>query len=235
MCNFQKYTKMDYLVFLFLLSKIQHRDEFGNLTVRFNDSIQITADEFATLFSIDISNSYKALRLAITSLQTKLIQFRDLFDTDTQYTLITKSSFYKTGRAVINFNPEILHHIANLANNFTQYKIANIAKLDTLPAIRLFELLIQFKKSGVMFDTLENVKFSLSKDTITEYKIFKRDVLKPAIEELNTKHKQLNVVLVEHKENKQVARLEFTFTPTATKTRQTVITTPNQNQELDLK
>lgn len=213
-CSFQEYTKMDYLVFLFLLSKVNRFDDYGSLlSVNKPEPIKITAKEFAEVFSIDIDNSYKALKVAITSLQKKIIQFRDLFETDTQYTLITESSFYKSGYAEIHFNERIWYHIANLATNFTKYKLSSISKLETLPAIRLFELIIQFKKSGVMINTLDNIKFSLNKETISEYKIFKRDVLKPAIEELNDKHKKLNVALVEHRENRKVARLEFTFTP----------------------
>ena len=219
-CQFRQYTKMDYLFFLFLMTKIQRYDEFGNVSlIDSPEPIKITAKEFADTFSLDLNNSYEVLKIAITSLQTKIIQFRDLFSTDTQWTLITESSFYKDGYAVIHFNDKIWHHIANLAQNFTKYKLSNISKLNTLPAIRLFELLIQFKNSGYLVETLDNIKFSLSKETYSEYKIFKRDVLAPAIEELNTKHKKLNVIMVEKRENRKVSKLEFTFTPTAERNR----------------
>lgn len=213
-CNFHNYTKMDYLVLLFILSKIQRYDEFGKIHIMDKSQpVKITAQEFADAFSIDIDNCYTVLRVSITSIQSKPVQFRDLFETDTQWTLITEASFYKAGYAVIYFNEKIWHHITNLVQNFTKYKLSSISKLETLPSIRLFELLIQFKKSGYLIDTLENIKFSLGKETYSEYKIFKRDVLKPAIEELNLKHKRLNVQMVEKRENRRVSQIEFKFTP----------------------
>lgn len=215
--NFRNYTKMDYLVFLFLLSKIQRFNEVGeplhNLELA---SVTITAQEFAEAFSLDINNSYTALRFAITSLQTKIIQFRDLFATDTQWTLITESSFYKDGFVTIHFNEKIWHHVANLAANFTKYKLEHVAELNTLPAIRLFELLIQFNHSGYFVDSLANFKFSLDKESYKEYKIFKRDILTPAIDELNAKHR-LNIQLTEHREKRKVSKIEINFIPANTR------------------
>jgi plasmid replication initiation protein len=224
MCNFKNYTKMDYLFFLFLLSKVKRYDEFGNLIANAQvTKITITAQEFAETFSIDISNAYEVLKVSTLSLQSKPIQFRDLFETDTNWTLITESSFYKSGYAEIYFNAKIWHHVANLAEKFTRYKLTSISKLDTLPAIRLFELLIQWKKSGEYIDTLENIKFSLDKESYSEYKIFKRDVLIPAITELNLKNKRLNVQFIEKKESRKVSEIQFIFNPNPKKPKPIVV------------
>ena len=91
-----------------------------------------------------------------------------------------------TGTVQVRFSHDILPYISQLTEQFTIYKLKDVAKLSSSYAIRLYELLIQWNGIGQRIIELEWLKnIFLIEDKYPRIKDFKTRVLEPAIEQIN--------------------------------------------------
>lgn len=107
-------------------------------------------------------------------------------------------------------NEDIRPHITNLSKDFMWYFLENIADIKNHYVIRIYELLIQFRKSWKAYLTLEKIRENLKieKDQYKMYWHFKDRILKKAQKELKEKT-DINFTFEEHKTWKRVDRLTF--------------------------
>ncbi|WP_203249837.1 replication initiation protein [Cysteiniphilum marinum] len=90
---------------------------------------------------------------------------------------------------VMQLNDKIRSCILQLSSHFTRYKVACILHLNSTYSIRIYELLMQYKKIGSRVfevDTLRNL-LGIKNDTYTKWYDFKRRVLDQARKELEEK------------------------------------------------
>ena len=178
-------TLNEYKLFMFVVSKI---NPDGNEI----EKIRVTADEFANVLGAEKKNNiYKELKMASDRLLNRIITVhypeKELF---TKTHLIASINYwYGKGYVDIAISPDMKPHLLKLKENFTQYKLSNIARLSSIYAIRIYELLKKQEVLGQRTFFLEDLrnKLGLPPETLQTFKNFRVRVLKTAQEEINEK------------------------------------------------
>lgn len=88
----------------------------------------------------------------------------------------------------MRFDPLLKPFLLELSSKFTSYKLANVVKLKSTYAIRIYELLKQYEDLKERTISLENLRYYLdAMDVYPNYANFKQRVLKPSQKELEQK------------------------------------------------
>ena len=129
----------------------------------------------------------------------------------------------------ITCNDKMLPYLFKLQGNYTKYMIGNIAKLNSVSKIRLYEILKQYQKIGnvkIGLDDLQKmmcVKVSLFND-------FKLKRLEPAIKDIN-EYTDIMVSYEKILSCRKVVALKFTITKKGIF--KDIIDVPNKSQNTD--
>ena len=113
----------------------------------------------------------------------------------------------------LQFSSPILPYLAELTERFTVYPIADVSKLTSVHAIRLYELLVQWKGVGqreVELDWLR--KTFVIEDAYKSISDLKKYVIDIAIRQIN-EHTPINVIWSQRKTGRKVTHLQFQFGP----------------------
>ena len=156
------------------------------------------------------SNPYRDLKRGAQELTSKSVTFRS--SKHKYKTLnLTDSVCYlpSEGRLVLTFGYSISHHLLGLIDQFTQYDLLSIRKLNSIYSIRLFELLSQYRSTGFRVETLDNIRFSLNVKYV-KYGDLKRFVIQKAVDELNAKS-HLKITFEPVKKGRAVSAIKFFF------------------------
>lgn len=115
------------------------------------------------------------------------------------------------GRVELRFTKDMLPYLSELSTQFTRYSLADVAQMTSGHAIRLYELLCQWRNLGRREVSIEWLRqaFQLN-DKYPAIKDFKRWVIAPAIEQIN-EHSPLWVKYVQRKTGRRVSHLTFIF------------------------
>lgn len=115
------------------------------------------------------------------------------------------------GLVRVQFSSPILPYLAELTERFTVYPIADVSKLTSVHAIRLYELLIQWKGIGqreVELDWLRKVfMIEAAYKSISDLKKY---VIEIAVQQIN-EHTPLLVSWVHRKTGRRVTHIQFSF------------------------
>ena len=115
------------------------------------------------------------------------------------------------GTIALRFSQPMVPYLSQLTEQFTRYALTDIARMDSAHAIRLYELLCQWRDAGqreVSIEWLRNA-FQLG-DKYPAIKDFKKRVIQPSIEQIN-EHSPLWVKWDQRKTGRRVSHLVFTF------------------------
>lgn len=85
----------------------------------------------------------------------------------------------------ITCNDKMLPYLFKLQGNYTKYMIGNIAKLNSVSKIRLYEILKQYEKIGTIKISIEELKLMLCSSKKSDFRHFRMDTLEPAIKDIN--------------------------------------------------
>jgi plasmid replication initiation protein len=219
--NFGNYNLNDYQVFLQLVSKIGGVDELGKYLQpeQLQREHVLTAKEFSVQFNLDIAGTYKVLqkagnRLARTALT---LQKPELFETwDIAVCEISKYN-HKEGSLSIKFTESIMPYLAQVKQKFVIYNLKEVANFGSLYTTRLYELIQEFKDTGYIIKSLEQLReiFAVG-SKYKSYKDFKVKTFGHATAEINSQY-ELNLKFTEIKTSKRVTSIHFEFNPTFTK------------------
>ena len=174
--------------------------------------VTLTASEFSELMGIDIKNAHRELYKAADALFKSSIVLHEGDDEIELYWIQEKAKKLKGEGAVrIVWSDRILRYICQLKSRFTTYKLRNIASLQSGHSIRLYELLMKFNATGERVIYLDDFKSALGiSDKYPEFKVLNRDVIKPAIEELNQRS-DLIIKFDTIKKGRTIVALVFEF------------------------
>lgn len=147
--------------------------------------ITITAVEYGEL--MQIPNPRRDLYSAADALFKSSILIKDEKEETELYWIQKKVKKHKgEGAVTLTWSDDVVKYISQLQSRFTSYKLQNIATLQSTHSIRLYELLVKFADTGLRAISLDDFKAALGiSDKYAQYKILNRDVIKPAVEELN--------------------------------------------------
>lgn len=174
--------------------------------------VVLTASEFSELMGIDIKNAHRELYKAADALFKSVVILHEGDEEIELYWVQEKAKKIRGEGAVrIVWSDRILKYICQLKSRFTTYKLRNIATLQSGHSIRLYELLMKFNSTGERVIYLDDFKSALGiSDKYPEFKVLNRDVIKPAVAELN-KRSDLEISYETIKKGRAIAALAFSF------------------------
>lgn len=181
------------------------------------ERFELSAKDFSKIFSVTDSTAYEALRDVTETLFNRYVVITNPFpEHPTAQYLKTRwiSSilyFPEEGKISLRFAQDMLPYLSELKRTFTKYKLEHIGKMTSVYAIRLYELLAQWQKTGsreVELDWLK-AQFQIA-DQYANMNDFKKRVLDPAVKDIN-KHSNLKVSWSQRKTGRRVTHLTFSF------------------------
>lgn len=171
----------------------------------------VNVADFAAMFSLDMKNAYRELEDAANALYERDIRTYDGKARERFRWVYHVKYISSEGRVELEFSPSIAPYLTLLHERFTSYQLEQIANLRSIYAIRLFEFLMQYKKTGRLTVLLKDFKAWLElEQQYDRFSNLKARVIEPAAQELREKN-HLDIQWKAIKKGRSVERLEFTF------------------------
>lgn len=181
------------------------------------ERFEVTAKEFSTLFGINEDKSYQTLKDVAEQLFERYVII-DNPDPDIPSLKYTKTRWISSidylpelGKVSLYFAQRMIPYLSELKGQFTFYQLENIGAMSSIYAIRLYELLMQWKSIGnreIEIDWLKK-QFQID-DKYSSIKDFKKYVIDPAVKDINT-HSNFTVSWTQRKTGRRVTHLTFEF------------------------
>ena len=219
--NFGNFTLNDYQVFLHLVSKIGGVDEFGKYLqpTQLQREHVLTAKEFSGIFEVDIHTCYGILKKAVDKLMKTDIKVEKIEEKEVWRINICSMAKYNKGDGyiLIKFTDDIMPYLAQVTKKFVLYNLKEIANFGSLYTTRLYELLQEFKETGWMLKSLDQLREALAVgNKFKTYNDFKKYTFAHACKEINDNY-DIGLRFEELKEGRKVVAVKFFF-------KQTVVT-----------
>jgi len=188
------------------------------------DKIIITAEDYSEAWDIHPKTAYRQLKKSVLGLYHKDIFLFKKWNNDEAKGKTSKykegyhyrwvdSCAYKEdcGHVALSFTKWVKPYLEQLKANYTSYGLLEIGGLKSANAIRLYELLMQYKSTGYKIDTVENLKmyFGVENKNMV-WADFNRYILKPSAKKVVDK---TNFTLTYRpvKVGRKVVSVEFFF------------------------
>jgi plasmid replication initiation protein len=200
----------DYKVYLSAIALVKNAQNGDNLP----NECTLSAKEFSESMKIDLDNAYKILKSTADKLVKNqiVIEKPELFEI--QVINIVDSATYnkKQGTIKIEFTKSLMEYLKTRDNNYTIYNLQEIADLTSIYAIRLYELIQQYKTTGFITKSIEQLRqmFKLEEHEYKLYADLKRKVIGQAVKEICEKT-DFSIEITEFKESRKVVALQFNF------------------------
>lgn len=218
--GFNDYNLNDYRVYLNAIALIGGVNSQGKYLQEeeLTREYVLSAADFSKQFNISQNHAYEILKNAVDKLMKTDIKVEkpDLF-TMTRINVCELAEYnHKEGSIRILFTNSIMLHLKQqLGKNsqFTLYNLNEIVELTSLYAVRLYELIQQFK-TGYIVNNIEKWRemFGIDNSKYQLYGHFKKKVLTQAIKEINSKT-GYKVIMTEEKTGRKVTRVRFDYNP----------------------
>ena len=213
--NFGDFTHTDYQVFLHLISKIGGVDEYGKYLQpqELQREHILTAKEFSDVFDVSVSNCYGILKKAAnklmkTDIKIERTELKEIW----RINICSMAKYNKTeGRITIEFTDRIMPYLAQVKEKFVLYNLKEIANFGSLYTTRLYELLQEFKETGWMLKSVDQLREAFAVgDVFKRYGDFKKYTFAHACQEINDNH-DMGLRFEELKEGRKVVAVKFFF------------------------
>ncbi|MDD3005854.1 replication initiation protein [Flavobacterium sp.] len=218
--NFGDFNHSDYQIFLLLVSKLGGVDKNGKYLQPQDLQREhlLKAKDLHETFNLDLRNSYVKLRNTCKKLMktSVIIEFKD--SEKTREINVCSMAEYnpKEGSISIKFTDDIMPYLSQVKEKFLLYNLKEIAGFRSLYTTRLYELLQEFKETGWMLKSIDQLRNALgvNKDSLRIYNNFKRKAIIHACNEINEEY-NFNLRFEEIKEGRKVIAIKFIFKPIA--------------------
>jgi len=200
---------------LILLAIIQARAE----KMTSSNEFKVQVSSYINAFGVEKSTAYEALQKAVDTLINRRFSYYRIVN-DQQEKVTTnwvQSVAYATNESYIKiqFTDAVMPLITQLEKHFTSYQLEQVKDLTSIYAIRLYELIIQWRATGktqqIPIDELRH-KLGIESDQYKQMVNFKKKVLDFAIDQIN-EHTDIKASYEQHKEGRSITGFTFTFKP----------------------
>lgn len=203
---------------LILLAIVQARELSKHVDA--NSTLEVHAHHYMKQFNVDKHAAYEGLKNAASNVFERKFSYKGIHE-GTQQEKIVKSRWVSkiayvdsAGIVELTFAPDVIPLITQLEKSFTAYELKQISSLTSKYAIRLYELLIQWRSVGKtpMF-ALDDFRFKLglAESDYVKMANFKARVLDTALNQIN----ELTDIIAsyeQHKNGRVISGFSFTFT-----------------------
>lgn len=159
-----------------------------------HEPVVITAEAFSKQFpNIGKGHVYDRLKEAMDALYDRTVTFYET-DEDTGLDQVSKTRWISkasyvdgAGRIKIVFTPDVIKHIHRLEGNLTSYYLDMVGNMSSAHAVRMYELLTQYRGIGSRTINLADLREALQLQP-NEYKLtadFTRKVLDISVKQIN--------------------------------------------------
>lgn len=176
---------------------------------------KVQAAEFQTRFGITREKSYQSLKEVADRLFERKVEIRDPLTgiVNDKIRWVSRCKYLAGQGAVqLHFAPEILPYISDIKAHFTSYPLMAVSGFSSTFAIRLYEVLGQYRELGKRSVTVENLRRWLDcTDTFARFTDFDRWVIKVAVDQINSLS-DLRVTYKKVKQGRANTHIEFVVT-----------------------
>lgn len=207
---------------LILLAIVEARD--SGVTITADKWIQVSAVRYAQICGLDGTTAYHQVKAAAESLFSRWVQMRGI-DEETGKMGVIKTRWvsacnYVDQGAVVRLQlaPLIIPYVTNLEREFTSYQIKNVVQMTSRYAIRLYELLAQYKTIGNRYISLQDLRKFLdaNEKSYDRLQNFKIKVLNISVDQIN-QHTDLTVTCEPERLGRSVIGYHFSIEKKAVK------------------
>jgi plasmid replication initiation protein len=175
-------------------------------------NVSLTSSEYAELMQIPIKNAHRELYLATEKLYERSVVIKH-DDHVEEFRWIQRKAIYHKGEGRVTFtwSDDIVSYISQLERRFTQYRLADVVKLNTSYAIRLYEILMRFNQTNERWIKVDDFRSLLKlEDKYPLFRDLNKWVIKPSVKEINASS-NLEVFYSTRKQGRKVVGLQFDF------------------------
>ena len=175
--------------------------------------MEITADEWAQFCSE--SNPYLMLKRVAEGLRGRYVRFKPETGEIEDANWLDSIKYYEgEGRITIRFGWTIHKRLMGMLKEFTKTNLSESTALESFHAVRLYELLCQFKgnkSSGWRAMPMDDFRFAMNcENKYPATKDLKKYVIKGAIQEINEKT-SLSVTVEDLKRGRKITGFKFIY------------------------
>lgn len=202
---------------LILMSIVGARESGEGITAE--TLLTVKAQDYAALFGVERHTAYEALADAVETLFNRRATV-EVYDKKRGRTRpmavrwVTAMAYEEgDGEITLRFGHEVVPEITRLEENFTSYELEQVAGLKSAYAVRLYELLIQWRTAGKtpIFEICQfRSQLGLG---VNDYPImgnFKARVLDYAVNQINS-HTDITATYEQHKSGRTITGFSFSF------------------------
>lgn len=182
----------------------------------------VTAQQIAEITQTSLGTAYQNLKAASERLFDRRVTLHEAPNgggpATVRLTRWVQEVVYRetTGSISLRFSNAMIPYLSQLTEQFTHYALSDVAKMTSAHAIRLYELLMQWRGIGYREIELEWLRQAMQlEERYSNIRDFKRWVIDPAVEQIN-KHSPISVSWNQRKTGRKVTHLQFTFGPKKT-------------------
>lgn len=173
---------------------------------------EFTVAEFAERFDVNEKVAYQQVQKAIDLLGGRWALIEKTDKVERKVTFLTEQAYFKgEGRFQIILHEKLMPFLSDIQGKFTEYNLEYVARFSSFHAIRIYEIITQYRNSKekertvLVSDLKEWLQIA---DKYPRWDNFKRWVLEPAITEINEKS-DLFVEVEQIKRGRSINALKF--------------------------
>ncbi|MEA1052482.1 replication initiation protein [Lamprobacter modestohalophilus] len=178
----------------------------------------VTAKDFANLSDVPEKNSYRDLSEAALRLSRREVYLRERPNSHGRHETVLMTRWVQSvryeknsGNVQLRFSKDMLPYLSQLTEQFTRYALGDVAKMNSAHAIRLYEILVQWRHKGVREISVHWLRTLLQiEDKYPVVSDLKRRVIEPAVKEIN-RESPLDVTWKQLKTGRQITGFIFFF------------------------
>lgn len=202
---------------LIFLAIIEAREQ--NKLIDVGKPLRIYAKSYEQQFSVEKHTSYEAMKRAVEGLYEAGFSYIKI-DEASGKPITYKSRWVdkigyadELGCVELTFASDVIPLITRLDSCYTEYELQQVSSLQSEYAIRLYELIIQWRAVGKVpkleLQELRN-KLGVNPDQYKEMHNFKARVLDLALKQIND-HTDITATYEQHKTGRKVTGFTFSF------------------------
>ena len=197
---------------LILLAIIEARKETNS------SELYVHAESYANHFEVTKNTAYEALQTACKNLFDRRFTYQRLSKKGVLETVVSRwvqTVVYAEngGYIAIKFSDDVMPLITKLEKHFTSYELEQVKDLTSIYAIRLYEMLVQWRGNGktpqIKLNELRE-KLGIIEGEYEQMTNFKTKVLNQAISQIN-KHTDITATYEQHKAGRIITGFTFSF------------------------
>jgi plasmid replication initiation protein len=181
------------------------------------DRFELSAKDFAKWFGISEDRSYSELQEVAKNLYQRSLTIYNpdptrpkLKKLETRW-ISSIGYMPEEGKIILRFAQDIIPYLSELKGQFTRYELKYVGNMTSIYGIRLYELLMQWKKTGKREIEIDWLKKQLQLDeSYSRMDNLKARVITPAVKDINT-HSNYEVSWTQRKTGRKVTHLTFEF------------------------